>query len=480
MIRRLLRNPWFLFVLALLVALPVWWFADDALGERHWREYAAEARARGVKLTTDEMLPPQGFPDGENYAGSPFWKDVAAHPNDPGWAIPSLSPPSGRFTREDRNAFSPRRDLAGWRTSMISANWLPASDTQGSDPEAVLRGLQKAREPLAAIRLSTAKPHIYIPLAWSPDAQLQQPYLGAAIRLAKLVSLKCAAETALGRSQEALASWKDGIGLLRVVNTTPNLISGLIAHAIEYHSLVALKEGIAARIWNDTDLQEIQHLLSEQSPLGCYRDELNGERTCENALLENPKFRERLRLVIGKPLNFLGRLQLNHQRTWRELQIYLNRAMDEELGRLDADANVCRPLTNHIYGAKVVTRDTGSAWAAMVEAFLPSLNDLSQRATYQHARMRMAVLACALERFRLAHGKYPATLVDLVPEFTATLPVDPCGGSSFHYRLSEKSGYVIYSVGTDGQDDGGTGENLHHTKGDWWWDGPEPPKQSPQ
>src|SRR5262249_897548 len=71
------------------------------------------------------------------------------------------------------------------------------------------------------------------------------------------------------------------------------------------------------------------------------------------------------------------------------------------------------------------------------------------------AELRCAIVALAVERFRLANGQWPSALSDLTPAFLAQLPVDPFDGQPLHYRPTA-DGVMIYSIGPDGIDDGGT------------------------
>ncbi len=63
-------------------------------------------------------------------------------------------------------------------------------------------------------------------------------------------------------------------------------------------------------------------------------------------------------------------------------------------------------------------------------------------------------LGLALEIYRIEHGDYPDTLADLVPEIIPELPLDPLTGDDYIYR-QEDEGFVVYSVGRNGTDDGG-------------------------
>jgi hypothetical protein len=67
----------------------------------------------------------------------------------------------------------------------------------------------------------------------------------------------------------------------------------------------------------------------------------------------------------------------------------------------------------------------------------------------------------ALEAYRARNGNYPSALNELTPDILAQLPIDPLSpNGEFKYRLlstdASGPGFVLYSVGADGQDNGGT------------------------
>jgi len=86
-----------------------------------------------------------------------------------------------------------------------------------------------------------------------------------------------------------------------------------------------------------------------------------------------------------------------------------------------------------------------------------------------------AALACALERYRLAHGQFPESLGALVPDFIGHLPHDVINGQPLNYRRSPDGQYGLYSVGWDEADGGGViglkqdGKHMDPTTGDWVW-----------
>jgi hypothetical protein len=78
-----------------------------------------------------------------------------------------------------------------------------------------------------------------------------------------------------------------------------------------------------------------------------------------------------------------------------------------------------------------------------------------------------------LERFKLARGQYPESVDVLVPQFADTLPHDLFGGAGLKYRRTG-DGFILYSIGWNGKDDGGAScwkEDMTGdvTQNDWVW-----------
>ena len=67
----------------------------------------------------------------------------------------------------------------------------------------------------------------------------------------------------------------------------------------------------------------------------------------------------------------------------------------------------------------------------------------------------LTVAAIAIQRHQLRHGGPPPNLAALVPEFLESVPIDYMDGQPLRYRLEADGGFCLYSVGLDGQDDGG-------------------------
>lgn len=111
----------------------------------------------------------------------------------------------------------------------------------------------------------------------------------------------------------------------------------------------------------------------------------------------------------------------------------------------------------------------------MARLVVPALSHVSATVLLVQARERQALAAIALERFYLKHARYPAALREMVPEFAAAVPLDPCDGKQVRYRTTPAGRYLLWCIGMDGKDDDGEiKKNDVPMKspdylGDWTW-----------
>jgi hypothetical protein len=90
--------------------------------------------------------------------------------------------------------------------------------------------------------------------------------------------------------------------------------------------------------------------------------------------------------------------------------------------------------------------------------------------------VNQASMVCALERCRAARGQYPESLAELVPQFIEQLPADSVNGGPMKFRRTNDGKFVLYSVGWNETDDGGTpaladdaSAKPDFKRGDWVW-----------
>jgi len=80
---------------------------------------------------------------------------------------------------------------------------------------------------------------------------------------------------------------------------------------------------------------------------------------------------------------------------------------------------------------------------------------IMRREAFYVAWLQNARVLLAVERYRYAQGELPQTLNQLIPSYLTAIPEDPFDGKPLRYNKRRNRGYVVYSVGEDGRDDGG-------------------------
>jgi len=98
--------------------------------------------------------------------------------------------------------------------------------------------------------------------------------------------------------------------------------------------------------------------------------------------------------------------------------------------------------------------------------------DAAGKVAFAFARRRLAArnvllqADLAIRLYQHDHGELPKSLLDVVPEYLPEVPRDPFSASSdfIHYRI-DGDAFLLYSVGMDGHDDGGT---LAPTNQEYW------------
>jgi len=168
---------------------------------------------------------------------------------------------------------------------------------------------------------------------------------------------------------------------------------------------------------------------------------------------------------------------------WLDLEkLHYSRIFQQEiLPLIDPAARVIRPDAVRRAGERV-KESTSDPWPAAYvrhhffsKLLLPNLTSFVRKTAFGQTAADCAMLACALERYRLAHGQYPESLDALSPEFISRLPHDIINGQALKYRLKSADHYLLYSVGWNQTDDRGVvgviraSEDFAAEEGDWVW-----------
>jgi hypothetical protein len=116
--------------------------------------------------------------------------------------------------------------------------------------------------------------------------------------------------------------------------------------------------------------------------------------------------------------------------------------------------------------ASVMSRQQRSKTVSgiMLGLFLPAVTAATDAEDRANTTLELTRLAAALAVYRAEQDAYPETLDELVPTIVTKLPVDLYSSKPFIYKRSGE-GYLLYSAGANGVDDGGSNERYGVLKG---------------
>jgi hypothetical protein len=138
-----------------------------------------------------------------------------------------------------------------------------------------------------------------------------------------------------------------------------------------------------------------------------------------------------------------------------------------------------------IYPSRAIANDAAMTKAVVggfrpynifAQILLPAVARAETKFAFCQTRVNEAIVACALERYRLAQGQFPESLEALSARFLQKLPHDVITGAPLIYHRSPDGQFILYSVGWNEKDDGGTvvmtqsnQPSADLTEGDWVW-----------
>jgi hypothetical protein len=313
----------------------------------------------------------------------------------------------------------------------------------------------------------------------------QQPF---AIPVPNFVLVRIVAQTLaesaqahllLGESEAAWRALSIVRDLCRLVEASPagksmTLVSAMIDSAVTglYTQIVA--QGLQLHAWQEPQLAAIQQQLKDVNLLALLVAALDWERVAGCTTLENSSPAQVAVLISGSlPLtNTWQRLRHPHfyllPRGW-VLQNTKTLALgnDALLDSIDSTNDIISPAALDALVQQASTRRR-SPYNFLAFIALPNVAKAAQATARNQTLVNEARLACALERYRLAHHAYPESLNALVPPFLDQLPHDLVNGKPFRYRTTPDDSYLLYSVGWNQTDEGGLRAKALD-QGDWVW-----------
>jgi hypothetical protein len=293
-----------------------------------------------------------------------------------------------------------------------------------------------------------------------PNAKL--PHLAGLKQLVKLLSCEAVLKADAGDARGAAKAIETSLDTAQSLDNEPILISQLTAASLFTMSCQSLERVLCRSPLDDETLGKIgQHLISAEAT-NRFVMGLIGERALDGEFIRLAQDDVRRMITIanqgssdeekaelpsrnpGIGWRFLGFFE-------RDRNFFL-RGMETNILIVAAKPPASLFLTNETDKLETQAR---KGFYICSSLFLPGVSRIAVRDASTRASLNTAISAVAVERWRLTHhGAIPDLLKDLVPSFLPAVPIDPFDGQPLRFKRLP-TGYVIYSIGADRQDDGG-------------------------
>jgi hypothetical protein len=361
----------------------------------------------------------------------------------------------------------------GWISGKKFVRWEEA----GADLEANSNALRTIREVVRS-------PVLRMPLQYS-GVRTRLPHLAAYKKGAQWLSVSSIYNIHTGDINSAINDIESIVWLAQPLRDEPILISQLVRIALVAIPLSDCWPILQADGISEEQLVRLQHALEGLELAGGMVFSLQGERVMSRDAIHELRIRTSSKEIADT----LGSLAHSDESTdvlkhvpyneeirdtiraaaivplWRFVWSYEDeRHMLEEM---EALLKACEEsITQHSvvplhdadrqFARKSDAGGPYQSWHYWVTSTLMgAIMKAPLRACRFETQRELTITAIALKRYQLRHGKYPKGLDELVPEFLREVPVDWMDGQKLRYR-PEGEKFVLWSVGDDGKDDGGT------------------------
>ncbi len=429
---------WFKRIVLVLVGLitlvACLFVAENWRGKHAWATWQREREAQGDRYEWTAVLP-SPVPDDQNFAAIPLFAELFPKPpTNP--ALDAVRLPNGGPAAANWRLDRPT-DLAGWRACFTNDNLLAA--------------LSRYEPILAEIESAAQRPHTHFPIRYEDNISILLPHLPHLRHLARVFSLRASAQLEAGNPG---AAWQDVRLCLRLADALkdePVLISFLVRRAILELALQPIWEGVRSRSWQQPQLAAIQMELVRFNEIERLYNALQGERRFAYGAV-----REHERVPAGwsrQNLLFLDRVYV-------EKVLPSIHAKEKHL-----DVSTLAKVSAHF--------EKTTLYNTMASFLMPEVAAASRRTAMTQSGLDQAIVACALERYRLTRAELPGRLEELVPALLVSVPLDVVDGQPLRYRPSGTDKFMLWSVGWNQTDDAGQvvldGKRQQDDQGDWVW-----------
>jgi len=276
-----------------------------------------------------------------------------------------------------------------------------------------------------------------------------------------LFQIRACARLAVSQTGEAAEDLLTGLSLANLSRQIPDVASVARAQLMLARSLQPLWEGMIDQRWSESQLNAFQDELARFNLLTDYTNAIRrvvlahienwrSMRVSDDAKVSPQAYRE-------SP--FFG---MQPRIWWLDNCIQIYEAGQAAIHQVDvANSRMhVQFFWNDLDGLPLDSQAT----YVLQQPYWSAPGGYSPSVVFSQIAINQAILACALERFRLAQGKFPETLNQLLPKYLSAIPKDVVRGLPMLYEKSGSARYTLRSVGPNETDD-----RNKPVSDDWLW-----------
>ena len=448
-----------------VVSFLIFLFINEGASRAKWDQFRAEWEAKGEVFEWAAFIPPP-IPDVENLAMAPVMRDLKA-----------IEVAQFRLIKGFKVSKQP-----GWADGKArDLTVLFPSLSKEEAAKTIAAAMDERAELLAQITSATRERTKYrFPLDYALGVRFDIKPVAGVRGLAALCLQRSRWFHSQGKIDQSFEDWITAAHISNALGTGPSQLGFMIHHGAFHHSIQSIWELLHSHQLNASQLKEAQAILADQNFIVRFLEQTRIERALvvhglDQLILGN----ESVAQVWGtnSPLfnHYPKGWWYEDKRTFcdRQNRAYLYPNGVKAVDTLDIahckqiEMAIAQEIRADIT-ARVLPKNISSNMAAS------SISSFAASALHAETHLRLLRLAFILEQYYQKHQQFPQSLARLTPELLETIPLDPVDQQALRYRPEPNGkGYVLYGVGTNVTDDGGT--KTEDNEGDWVWPMPRTP-----
>jgi hypothetical protein len=422
--------------------------------KRAVEKYKRELRAKGEKLTYQELIP-------------------ATRPQTPDAARVFLNA-NGVFAGLS-NSVSPMRVVAPGFAQVISQQDSLATGGWTNIWPRFIAEVKTNRDSLLSLREILQTPALYYNLDYSQGPNLLLPHLNRLKSAEQLASGSTIVALHEGDFVEAWTNLISSVDLVRIYQVEPIEISHLVRLAMARIAMATTWEVLQYDQWTDGQLSELQAKWQNMDLFGPAENAFAMERVVESDTINQARTSyAAMTAIFGSSgpgpqsvpdsLGAVAKVAMERYPKywgWKWTGSYQEELHSMKV--LQAVMECCRAVKANDafvpafreYGNTITNLSKQVVGISQPFLSTPGVDEVIIKSADAESARRLLVTAIALKLHHLRSGKYPEELKDLVPKFIEKVPTDFMDGKQLRYQLRPDGSFLLYSVGEDGIDNGG-------------------------